>query len=63
MKMVILSKKDKVSRLLQLAPLEQNERAAWTFLLPYMDEVQLTKLEEILEKDVAKLQEVVKENK
>lgn len=61
--MVILSKKDKVNRLLQLAPLEQNERAAWTFLLPYMDDEQLTKLADVLEKDVEKLQELMKEDK
>jgi hypothetical protein len=53
------NKKEYLSRLIQLAPLKAEERTAWSFMLPFMDDAQVEKLTKILESDTQKMAEAL----
>jgi hypothetical protein len=58
-----ITKKEKLSRLIQLAPLKAQERSAWTMILPYMQDEQVDKLTEVLEQDVRSFDSLVANTK
>ena len=57
------NRKDYLSRLIQLAPLRAEERTAWSFMLPFMDDAQVEKLTKILEADTQKMADVISNSK